>query len=201
MPKVIECRKLMAVEGDDEVNFFESFLKHMGITEVEVHQVGGKTQFKNKLPALAKTPGFSDVDVFAVIRDADESAEGAFDSIKNFLKKENLSPPEQMNTFAHETPKVGIFIMPGNSDTGMLEDLCLRTVRDNPALRCANAFVDCCESSLESPPKNIAKAKALTFLAAMPKVVNSVGIGAHKGYWDFDSGELAELKRFLSYFH
>lgn len=199
MPKKIECRKLMAVEGRDEVVFFKALLKHMGIKDVEIQDVGGKDQFKTKLPALTKTPGFSDVEIFAVVRDADENADGAFESISNFLKKENLSPPEQMNTFAHDDPKIGIFIMPGNSDTGMLEDLCLRTVQSHPALECVEAFADCCEN-LKPPPKNIAKTKAQAFLAAMPKIVNSVGMGAEKGYWDFDSQELAELKRFLSHF-
>lgn len=86
--------------------------------------------------------------------------------------------------------------MPGNSDTGMLEDLCLKTVGEHPAMECVNAFIDCA-SGLNNPPKIMAKAKAQVFLAAMPKIANSVGVGAQKGYWNFNSDELDNLISFM----
>lgn len=197
MAEAIRQKKLIAVEGQDEVNFFEALLEHSRISDCEVRQVGGKRQFKDKLPALVRMSGFSEVEVLVVIRDADDDAEGAFRSIKNILKKEKLKPPVQVNQFSDGSPKIGIFIMPGNSDTGMLEDLCLKTVEHHPAMHCVEPFMDCI-SELENPPNNIAKAKAQAFLAAMPKLVNSLGLGAQKGYWNFDSRELNDLKEFIS---
>ncbi len=198
MADVISKKKVLAVEGEDEGNFFEVLLEHMGITDCEIHPVGGKNQFKNKLPALVRMTGFSDVEVLAVIRDADENASAAFKNIRNILKKEGLKAPTRMNQFSSNTDKpiVGIFIMPGNSDTGMLEDLCLRTVEDHPAMRCVNSFIDCV-LKLDKPPKNPSKARAQAFLAAMSDIANSVGIGAKKGFWDFDSKELSDLKSFI----
>ncbi|MFQ6120356.1 MAG: DUF3226 domain-containing protein [Methanosarcinales archaeon] len=198
MADIIRQKKVLAVEGKDEVNFFDALLKYVEITDIEIRDVGGKNQFKNKLPALVKTSGFSEVEVFAVVRDADEDANASFRSIKNILKKEGLKPPTQMNKFSDGKPIVGIYIMPGNSDRGMLEDLCLRTVENHPAMECVSSFIDCV-SRLENPPNNLAKAKAHAFLAAMPELANSVGIGAKKGYWDFDSDELTDLKSFLDY--
>ena len=96
-------------------------------------------------------------------------------------------------------PNVGIFIMPGDFKNGMLEDLCLRTVKDNPAVKCAETFIECA-LKLEAPPRNIAKAKAQAFLAAMPDIVSSVGLGAEKRYWDFNSDELKNLRNFLNEF-
>ena len=87
--------------------------------------------------------------------------------------------------------------MPGNSDAGMLEDLCLKTVEHHPAMHCVELFIDCI-SKLEKPPNNITKAKAQAFLAAMPKLANSVGVGAQKGYWNFNSEELTDLKSFIN---
>ena len=78
----------------------------------------------------------------------------------------------------------------------MLEDLCLKTVEHHPAMRCVATFIGCV-LELENPPNNIAKAKAQAFLAAMPRLVNSVGLGAQKGYWDFNSEELTDLKAFI----
>ncbi len=198
MAEAIHQRKILAVEGQDEVKFFEALLKYMRITDVEVHEVGGKNQFKDKLPALVRMRGFSDVEILAVIRDADEDANAAFESIRNILEKEGLESPTKMNQFSANTikPIVGIFIMPGNSDTGMLEDLCLKTVKSHPAMKCVDLFIDCV-LKLNNPPKNSSKAKAQAFLAAMPEIEKSVGIGARKGYWNFDSSELTKLKSFI----
>ena len=196
MTDIIHQKKVLAVEGKDEVNFFRALLKYMKITNFEVREVGGKRQFKTKLPALVRIRGFSDVEVLAVVRDADNDAKVAFNSIRNILKKEKLKPPNQVNQFSNGTPKIGIFIMPGNYDAGMLEDLCLKTVKNHPAMACTKSFIDCV-SKLEKPPKNIAKAKAQAFLAAMPEIANSVGVGAQKGYWNFDSEELTDLKLFI----
>ena len=197
MGKTINEKKVIAVEGKDEVNFFNALFKHTEIDGFEIHEIGGKDQFKDKLPALIRMRGFSDVEMLAVIRDADNNAATAFKSIRNILKKEKLKPPAQANQFSDGSPKIGIFIMPGNSDKGMLEDLCLKTVEHHPAMHCVKLFVDCV-SELENPPNNIAKAKAQAFLAAMPRLVNSVGLGAKKGYWDFDSEALTDLKIFIS---
>ena len=194
--KPIREKKVLAVEGKDEVNFFDALLKYLEITGFEIRDVGGKSQFKDKLPALVKISGFSDVKALAVIRDADKDADAVFDSVRHVLTKEGLEPPALMNRFSDGNPVIGIFIMPGDSDRGMLEDLCLRTVKDHPAMGCVDIFVDCVRD-LVDPPKILEKAKTQAFLASMPTIVNSVGIGAQKGYWNFDSSELSDLISFI----
>ena len=199
IPKTISKKKVLIVEGEDEVNFFTALLEHMRITGFEIHGIGGKDKFKSIFPALVRMPGFSDVEVLAVVRDADKDADAAFKSVRNILEREGLKPPIKMNQFSNKSkPIVGIFIMPGNSDTGMLEDLCLKTVENHPAMKCVNSFIDCV-SKLDNPPNNISKAKAQVFLAAMPKLVNSVGLGAKKRYWNFNSKELTNLKSFITW--
>jgi hypothetical protein len=172
-------------------------LTHIGITSCEILEVGGKNKFKDKLPALIKMQGFSKVQILSVIRDADDNAITTFKSIVSILNKEGLNPPTQMNQFSNGNPTVGIFVMPGNSDKGMLEHLCLQTVETHPAMRCVLPFNECV-SSLQNPPSILIKSKALAFLAAMPKYVNSVGLAAQKGYWNFDSDKLDSLKSFLN---
>ncbi len=173
-------------------------MKHSRIAGFDIRDVGGKDKFKKKLPALVQATGFADVEILAVIRDADNDPDAAFDSVRNVLrsqvsKSQKLEPPDRMNQFSDGNPRIGVFIMPGNSDTGMLEDLCLKTVGEHPAMECVNAFIDCA-SGLNNPPKIMAKAKAQVFLAAMPKIANSVGVGAQKGYWNLDSDELDNLR-------
>ncbi|MEA1866346.1 MAG: DUF3226 domain-containing protein [Euryarchaeota archaeon] len=194
--KSIREKTVLAVEGKDEVNFFDALLRYLEITGFEIRDVGGKSRFKDKLPALVKMSGFSDVEALAVIRDADKDANAAFDSVRYVLTKEGLEPPARMNWFSDGNPVIGIFIMPGDSDRGMLEDLCLRTVKDHPAMECVDIFVDCV-SELADPPKTLEKAKTQAFLASMPTIVNSIGLGAQKGYWNFDSSELSDLVSFI----
>jgi hypothetical protein len=202
-PKRITSNTVLAVEGQDERNFFDVFLKHLGISGFQIEDVGGKNQFPKKFPALLKMPGFFNADNspivthLVIIRDKDKDQ--AFESIAGIVRKEGLVTPESHGRFSEDTPKVGIFIMPGDTVEGtMLEDLCLKTVEKHPAMKCVNEYVDCV-SALEIKPKNISKAKAHTFLAAQPDIVNSVGRGAQKNYWDFDSPALDELKQFLNH--
>ncbi|MCK4260312.1 MAG: hypothetical protein KAX49_15150 [Halanaerobiales bacterium] len=183
MEITITKKKILAVEGKDEIGFFYGFLEYLKIKDVQVLSVGGKDEFKKKLPALIRIHNFSDVEMLAVIRDADDLATGAFQSIKNILEKrvsgDTIKVPEKENTFSTGNPKVGIYIMPGNSEKGMLEDLCLNTVKDHPAMKCVNSFMNCI-LKLDNPPNNLAKAKVQAFLAAMPKIANCISIGVKK---------------------
>lgn len=207
MPKVgqgpIKSTKVIVVEGPNDDMFFNCLLKKLGIADFDIRFVEGKNEFRNKLPALKNMRGFSDatgsynVTHFVVIRD--RNSDDAFKSVANTLKKEGFTPPEKPGQFSDGHPKIGIFIMPGETIEGtMLEDLCLKTVKDLPSMKCVDEF-SACVSGLETKPKNISKAKAQAFLASQPVIVNSVGLGAQKGYWNFESPCLAELKAFLSH--
>ena len=198
----ITSKKIIAVEGPDDDHFFDALLRRMNIRDYDIRFVGGKDEFKNKLPALKNVTGFFNADGspfvthLAVIRD--ENGDNAFASVTNILKQEGFTPPTKHGEFSNSNPKIGIFIMPGTKVKGtMLEDLCLKTVEEHPAMKCVDDFVSCA-SELDIKPKNIPKAKAQTFLAAQPVIVNSVGLGAQKDYWNFESSALDELKQFLS---
>jgi hypothetical protein len=206
-PNPITNKKILSVEGKDEKNFFDIFLRYLGISNFQIEDVGGKDRFSKRFPALLKRPGFFAADEtplvthLAIIRDKDEDE--AFKSISNIVTSAGLKPPNKPSTFSDGNPKVGIFIMPGETIEGtMLEDLCLKTVENSPAMKCVNDFTSCV-STLKPMPKNVPKAqvqifKAQVFLAAQSETVDSVGLGAQKNYWDFESTALDELKQFLN---
>jgi len=198
MTKPLTKAALLAVEGTDEVIFFGELFKYMGMADmVDLREVGGKDQFKIKMPVLQKTTGFTDLETIVVVRDADESHEGALESIKGVLKKMGLQAPGKAGEFSRGTPRVGVFIMPDNANNGMLENLCLDTAADEEAMRCVDQLVHCAQK-LKKPPKNIYKARVQAFLAIMPEIANSVGRGAQKGYWNFDSVKLQPLIEFIN---
>ncbi|MCK5177462.1 MAG: hypothetical protein KAQ92_07070 [Candidatus Aenigmarchaeota archaeon] len=192
-------KKILAVEGKDCVGFFNAFLEYLKITDFEIYDIGGTCEFKDNLGALFKRRGFSDVEIFGIICDAENNDKSAFQRIQNILKNNDIKPPREKNRFFRGKPNIGIFIMSGNSNKGMLEDLCLKTVEKHPAMECVNNFANCV-SKLQNPPKIVAKSKAQVYLAAMPKIVNSIGLGAKNGYWNFESKELFDLKKFMRKF-
>ncbi|PEA23104.1 hypothetical protein CON40_01540 [Bacillus cereus] len=201
----VKKSKLLLVEGRDEVIFFEYLFKKNEtlkgkFDDVQIIDIGGVDNFKNELPALMNRTGFADtVNSLAIVRDADKSFESAFQSVCNILSKNSLCSPSSPNTFSEQGPiKVGVFIMPGDSESGtMLEDLCLKTKANHPAMEYVNSFFDSLEATGIEKPRNPSKAKVQVFLAAMPKIVNSLGLGAAKGYWDLNHDSLTGLNNFL----
>jgi hypothetical protein len=192
----IQFPKVLAVEGKDELNFFQAVLKDMVINEVDIFDVGGKDKFKTHIEALTKMVGFDQVITLAIIRDAENDAKATFDSMCYVLTQNGLSIPATVESYSTGTPSVGIFLMPGDQESGMLEDLCLKTVSEHPATRCVNVFVDCV-NELTIPPNIMSKAKAQVFLAAQQKIVNSVGLGAKRGYWNLQHEQMKPIRQFL----
>lgn len=192
--------KLLLVEGKDEVNFFKALLQKLNKNDdVEIIEVGGKDKFKSEFPAILNMPGFSqNVTSIGIVRDADNNYMGAFQSISSLISRNGLTPPVNPDSF-NEDPqmKVGIFVMPGDLENGMLEDLCLRTQSEHPIMQCVETFFQCVAAKDVEQPKNIAKAKSQVFLAAMPDIAYSVGLGAQKNYWDLNHDCLFNLNQFL----
>jgi len=204
LPREIRNKKLLVVEGASDVGFFVKLLEKIRIAGVYVLGIDGARTFNERLPRLPKMRGFSKITHLAVVRDRDQ--DDAFKSVANILKRKMgfSDVPANNAEFATGSPRIGVFIMPGETVAGrMLEDLCLKTVENDPAMQCVNDFA-CCVSELQTPPRNLAKAKAQVFkaqafLAAQPETAGSVGLGAKKGYWNFDAACLAELKGFLGH--
>jgi hypothetical protein len=200
--KPIERPRLLVVEGKDELNFFDALLNHMGIlNDFDIRSAGGKDQFPKKFRALKGVSGFNKVRIFACIRDAEGTpADSAFRSICDTLRTNGIDPPNGLGVISTAAPKAAIFISPDNHNPGMLEDLVLRIVENEPAMECVNPFIECL-SGLEKKPTNLSKSKVLAYLSAMPTDVNTLGVAAQQGYWDFNSPELTQMKEFLNMIH
>lgn len=197
----IISNKLLALEGKDEVNFFDALLSYEHIQGVQLVDLGGKEKFRVELPSLMIPEGFPNVTVFGFVRDAEKDmAHSAFDSICSTLKSNRLPVPASLTAFAPGPPKIGIFIMPDNQGAGMLEHLCLKTLEGQPIEQCLNDYIACISSIISVEERklfNEPKARVQTYLASRTPMVKSLGLGALKTYWDFRHPCFAELKQFL----
>jgi hypothetical protein len=203
--------KVLLVEGKDEENFFKALIDHCELRNIDILVVGGKDRFPNELDAFLKTPDSGNIKSYAIIRDADNDRAAAFQSIIALLKNQKEPYPNKPAEYGSNAKRrTGIFIMPGNQDGSMLEDLCLQTVADHPAMGCVDSYIACLEGALTAWqsgqskvsgqfyfPKNRSKAKVQAFMASMHQSVNSVGLAAQKGAWNLDHSALNELKSFI----
>src|SRR5690606_2273079 len=96
----------------------------------------------------------------------------AFDSVADALNSLKLGKPYKPLVFTKTKPHVGVIIVPPNGEgTGrMLEDLCLASVQDDPAIACVNTYYECLQQvGINLPTKEIPKGWVHTFLASREK--------------------------------
>ncbi len=198
MSIIIERSKLLLVEGKDEVNFFDSLINDLGLVDIQIIDFGGKTNYRANIRALPNIPKFDLVDTIGITRDADNADPiNAFQSIRSSLIAANLPLPPSINTFTTTPVSIGIFILPDNLSHGMLEDLCLRTIEDDPIERCINTYLNCANPDVTGS----SKAKVQCYLAAQEPIVNSLGLGAKASHWNFNSDKFDQIKTFLFHFN
>jgi hypothetical protein len=200
---MLNKNKLLLVEGKDEINFFQALCSHLSIDDIQIIETGGKEKLKSEFPAVLLMRNFESVVSIAVIQDADISLISTVDSIKYLLSKHNLPVPEGHTAFKTTSGmKSGIFIMPGNRDSGMLENLVLDTLDGNLVKIESDKYIDALREKLtdhDTPrfPRNEHKARLYAYLAGMEKHVSSLGLATQKGYFNLDSEYLDEIKTFL----
>lgn len=169
MGREITKPKLLLVEGKDEIELFGKLLADLGLVDVEVRDIMGKTKFRKNIEALPRFSGFSEVTSVGIVTDADKQPKGAFDSICDALEAAGLPRPTTPLQPVGDAPQVAIMILPGGGTPGMLEDLCLESVADDPAMPCVEEYFRCLEERLEAEvfPGNPSKARVRAFLASM----------------------------------
>jgi len=199
----INRSKLLAVEGKDECNFFDSFFEHLGFSGIQTVNIGGKNKFRTEFPLLYGLEGFHQITHLGFVRDAEmHPAQSAFDSVCGILKEYQLPYPVKINSILHDSTKsVGIFIMPDNQGTGMLENLCLESITEMPVQSCLNSFIDCFQRNQTKEEKEVfnePKARVQAYLATRSPIANSLGMGAQKKYWNFDHYCFDGIRQFLA---
>jgi hypothetical protein len=196
----IEKENVLVVEGKDEKNFFEALLKKLDIHDVQIIDAGGKDNFKNKFSAYMQSENaLNIIKNIGFVRDAEEhDAQSAFQSICSILRNYELPCPADLRkVIAHDGKKVSIFIMPNNNDCGMLEDLCIDSIKNVDVFYCVECFINCYENKINKDKYNIAKAKILAYLSTRTPIVASLGLAAQQGVWNFENQCFDGIKSFL----
>jgi hypothetical protein len=187
---------VLIVEGIEEKYFFGAFIEHLGLQDIQVMPIGGKRKLRENLGALTLAPGFVNVTSLGIVRDANSDPD-PFQSVCEALRAVNLPVPERPLVPTGHSPRVTVMILPGDKTPGMLEDLCLRAVAQDPAMLCVEHYFQCLQQQGLSLPRNISKAKAQVFLASKPEVGIRLGVAAEKGYWPWGDEAFNQVRSFL----
>ena len=197
----ITATRLIAVEGKDEINWLTALKDQLEIDNVEIRSLGGISSFSTKIRTLVITPGFANVVSFGIIRDADSNASAAFQSVCAALRNVGLPVPTQPLKPVEATgggPRVVVLIVPHGESKGMLEDICLQSVGEDPAMTCVEIYFECLTKNLDKLPNNLSKAKVHAFLSSRDQPDLRLGDAAKAGYWPWNHQAFAQVKQFLS---
>jgi hypothetical protein len=167
-PTSIEKDKILLVEGDDEQNLFSQMLVDLGLEKnIQIFQAGGISKFEKKLGAIQLLPGFHGVNSIGIIRDADLDASAAFQNICSVVQLHGFIPPPQPLVPNAGIPKITVLIIPCGQNTGMLENVCLESVCDDPVMECVDRYFQCLEAHNRKLSEYvIPKARVRAFLAS-----------------------------------
>jgi hypothetical protein len=135
---------------------------------IDIWDLKGKKNLPSDLLNATKViSGHEKLRSIGIVQDADNQAEGTFTSICGALRTANLPVPTAPLIPTGSNPQITIMILPGNGRPGMLEDICLESVKDDVAVDCVNEYFQCLGENLGAMPRNLAKAQVRTFLASM----------------------------------
>jgi len=195
----ITSSKLLLVEGDDELGFFQKIGKTIRMSDLQIYSMGGKDKFTvSALNGIRLSSGFKElVKSLAIARDAHEDAERAFRSTCNMLAGVHLPVPSNVMEFQGEDIKVGVLVIPPNEKEGSLEDLCLSSIKKSREMECIDSFFQCIRKRTNEIPRNLPKAKIKAFLASREESVPHLGVGVARGYFPLNNKVFTEIKTFL----
>ena len=201
MPDVAPITKevQLLVEGNDQKNFFEAFVEHLSLCNVQTQNFGGVNELRGFLLALVNDDGFGEmVNSVGIVRDAEESATGAFESVRDSLRNAHLPAPVRPQEIASDRAglTVTVLILPDGTRPGMLETLLCETFVNSSIGECIDEFFRCVEASHETT-KRPDKARARAFLTTRPEPHLSVGVATKAGYWDLAHGAFGNVREFL----
>jgi hypothetical protein len=189
--------KVLVVEGREEELFFGAFINHLLLQNIQILPIGGKEQLRRNLRALMLSPRFSEVISMGIVRDADADPLAAFQSVRDALQALGLPAPPQPLVPVGDRPRIIVMILPEEGASGMVEDVCLMAVVQDPAMLCVEQYFQCLQERGLSLPYNASKAKVQVFLASRLEAGRRLGEAAQMGYWPWKDQAFEKVRDFL----
>lgn len=160
----ITASKVVFVEGKDDRYVVEKLLEEEGLDGIQVVELEGKEKLIKLLSSKA-VRGLDEVEVLAVMIDADRDPDAAFQSICLAFNKAGLPSPQRPFDVLQGKPSVVVYVLPDGKSQGMLEDLFAESINDLPESECIRDFLDCVEKIKGSSLRNRSKGTVYSYIA------------------------------------
>ena len=196
----IEQPKQLFVEGNDDARVFTSLSRYLEIQDVQIWQCGGYENIQGVLRTVIGMDDFDSVRSLAVVADADSNRNARIQSIQNTLTRARLPTPSSPLEFVSDRGiKVAYLVVPHERENGMIEDVCLDSVSDDPVMECIDRYFECIEDSSTTGPRQtwMSKARSHAFLASRERPDLRIGEAADRGIWQFEHEAFDLLKDLL----
>ncbi len=184
--------QILLVEGNDDLHVCMAIFGRRNIKETfEIKSTGGYNNLLKSLPVYLKT----DYRTIGILLDADINISARWESVRGILSRAGYDipvnfPAEGLVVVAENLPSIGLWIMPDNRHTGILEDFIEMMIPDDDNL------IEEVEKALNSIElKNLnrykeadkPKAKVHTWLAWQKDPGTPIGQAITKQYLNPDS--------------
>jgi hypothetical protein len=184
----ISKSKVILVEGQDEVHVFLALLKKEELqAEIEVREMAGRRNLSRAVKTVTDDPGWKEFgQSLGIVLDADNDSEGSFQSACTALRGAGLPEPSNHLAPARSSthPQTSVLIVPPGRQCGMLEDVFLFSVANDPAMTCVDEFFGCLARVLPEMPRPTSKALLRAFLTSWEILEES--------HWDFVAARLPD---------
>ena len=191
-PKIPPGRtRLLLVEGEEDQQFFIQLGAQLTSTDewpIHINQYKGKSKLADFLIALAGHPKFGQVETIGIVRDADYNTD-ALQSAQQAIINANvessidLPVPQRASEMARGSKNVIAFILPAAGREGMLEDLIMDVLYDDPVTACVDTYLRClAERELSVLQHRVPKARLRTFITGKNIGSDSEGNDSDRQY-------------------
>ncbi len=180
-------KKILLVEGKTDENVVKALCEQfkLSIPEDSIIDCEGDSKLCDKLDNLLKAliPSSDKHEVIGVIIDADKNTnkpggdplQNRWDQVANILKKKNIkNVPEKPDKKGTILPggkiKIGVWLMPNNTESGMMEDFLIATINNDAKNIIENSIATAKEAGITSfKDGHHSKAVVHTYLAWQDK--------------------------------
>ena len=193
--------KQVFVEGNDEIRVFESLSRYLSTQDLELRHYGGNKNLRRFLKAFSGSSDFGLVRSLAIVADANSDRDGREQQIRSALSNAGLpAPSRSLEPVSNGDLKVAYLIVPHSIAGTMLEDVCLESVKTDPAMECVDRYFECISQADIQGPREVwmSKARVHAFLASRDRPNLRLGEAAESGLWAFDTDAFGPLKELLN---
>lgn len=179
----------LLVEGKDDLHVIAALLMHHEVPDI--FKIKATEGFENLIQILPVELKGSEVERLGIVVDADTDLAAHWASVSNVLRASGYNdvpaapPPDGALYVRENEPVVGVWLMPDNTTTGMLEDFIKFLVPEDDVLwGHAGSSLDAVIDKCEFPAQHRSKAHLHTWLAWQKEPGRPIGQAITHGYLD-----------------